>query len=127
MKVHHTKYKPRYEAYILENLDFDYDGKLINAKPSKDEKIRYLAKRFKREKKWQIEQEGTRPALIDWLAGMALPIPCYNGDIIELAERLGSIDENPSDQLIDRVVENYFPFMANIILNMEGFTKCLND
>ena len=128
MKVHHTKYKPRYEAFILEILDFDYNGKKWTyVKPSKDEKIRYLAKRFKREKKWQIEQEGIRPALIDWLAGMALPIPCYNGDIIELAERLGSIDKNPSDKLCERVVENYFPFMANIILNMEGFKKCLND
>lgn len=121
MKVHHTKYKPRYEAYILDNLDFDYDGKLIHVKPSKDEKIRYLAKRFKREKKWQIEQEGIRPALIDWLAGMALSIACYNGDIVDLAIELGSIDENPSDKLCERVVENYFPFMANIILNMEGF------
>ena len=121
MKVHHTKYKPRYEAYILNKLAFDYDGKLIHVKPSKDEKIRYLAKRFKREKKSQIEQEGIRPALIDWLAGMALPIACYNGDIIDLAIELGSIDENPSDKLCERVVENYFPFMANIILNMEGF------
>ena len=121
MKVHHTKYKPRYEAYILDNLDFDYDGKLIHVKPSKDEKIRYLAKRFKREKKWQIERKGIRPALIDWLAGMALPIACYNGDIIDLAIEMGSIDENPSDKLCERVVENYFPFMANIILNMEGF------
>ena len=121
MKVHHTKYKPRYEAYILDNLDFDYDGKLIHVKPSKDEKIRYLAKRFKREKKWQIEQEGMRPALIDWLSGMALPIACYSGDIIDLAIELGSIDENPSDKLCERVVENYFSFMANIILNMEGF------
>ena len=130
MKVHHTKYKPRYEAFILENLDCDYARENLNYshhKPSKDEKIRYLAKRFKREKKSDIEQMGIRPALIDWLAGIALPIPVYNGDIIELAERLGSIDKNPSDKLIERVLENYFPFMANIILNMEGFTQCLND
>jgi len=32
---------------------------------------------------------------------------------------MGSINENPSDQLIDRVLENYFPFMASIILDME--------
>ena len=118
MKVHHTKYKPRYEAYILDHIDVDYENQPLT---TKEQKIEFLAKRFNSEKKTDIEQMGTRPALIDWLQGLAIPFACYNGEIIDLAIELGSIDENPSDKLCERVVENYFPFMANIILNMEGF------
>ena len=50
---------------------------------------------------------------------MALPIATYNSEIIDLAIEMGSIDENPSDNLIDRVLDNYYPFMANMILEME--------
>jgi hypothetical protein len=32
---------------------------------------------------------------------------------------MGSIDENPSDKLQDKVIDNYFNFMANIILSIE--------
>jgi len=54
-----------------------------------------------------------------WLSGIALPIATYNSEIIDLAIEMGSIDENPNDKLIDRVLENYYPFMANMILEME--------
>ena len=57
--------------------------------------------------------------MIDWLSGLALSLPCYNGEVIDLAIAMGSIDENPSDQLIDRVLANYFQFMASIVLDME--------
>jgi hypothetical protein len=53
------------------------------------------------------------------MAGIALSLPCYNGEIIDLAIAMGSIDENPSDKTIDRVLENYWSFMAGIILDME--------
>ena len=118
MKVHHTKYKPRYEAYILDHIDVDYENQPLT---TKEQKIEFLAKRFNREKKIDIEQTGIRPALIDWLQGLAIPFACYYGEIIDLAIEFGSIDENPSDKLCERVFENYFSFMANIILNMEGF------
>ena len=33
---------------------------------------------------------------------------------------VSSIDENPSEALEDRVIENYFSFMANIILSFKS-------
>ena len=32
---------------------------------------------------------------------------------------MGSIDENPSDKLINKVCNNYWDFMANVILSFE--------
>ena len=62
---------------------------------------------------------GKQKAMSDWLSGLAINIPYTYNDIIELAVSMGSIDENPSEALQDRVCENYWLFMANIILSFE--------
>jgi len=116
MKVHHTKYKPLYEAYILQFIE-DENG---NQPPNKAASVERLYQRIWKEKGWQIERDGIRVAIIDWLQGIALPIAVYNDDIIDLAIDFGSIDENPSDKLKEQVVNNYWSFMANIILGMEA-------
>ena len=118
MKLHHLKYKKNYRAFILDIIDQDAkedEIKLIDDKA----KIRFLFDRFYSEYEWRVKQAGKRQAMIDWLSGLALSLPCYNGQVIDLAIEMGSIDDNPSDQLIDRVLANYFPFMASIVLDME--------
>ena len=57
--------------------------------------------------------------MTEWLQGLAINIAYTYGDIINLAVEMGSIEENPSEALEDRVIENYFSFMANIILSFE--------
>ena len=115
-KVHHTKYKRLYETYILDTVQ-DVDG---NPLPHRQAKINRLFERFQSEYCWRVGQVGKHFAMIDWLQGIALPIPVYNSDIVELAIAFGSIDDNPSDKLFERVCANYFGFMANIILGMES-------
>tara|TARA_R110002050_G_scaffold255698_1_gene394442 strand:+ start:274 stop:690 length:417 start_codon:yes stop_codon:yes gene_type:complete len=118
MKLHHLKYKKNYRAFILDIIDQDAkedEIKLIDDKA----KIRFLFDRFYSERSYDIKRKGKRQAMIDWLSGLALSLPCYNGEVIDLAIEMGSIDDNPSDQLIDRVLANYFPFMASIVLDME--------
>jgi len=118
MKLHHLKYKKNYRAFILDIVHQDAkedEIKLIDDKA----KIRFLFDRFYSERSYDIKRKGKRQAMIDWLSGLALSLPCYNGQVIDLAIEMGSIDDNPSDQLIDSVLENYFPFMASIVLNME--------
>ena len=114
-KVHHTKYKPLYEAFILDTVE-DEDG---NPLPNRQAKINRLFERFTSEYGWRVEQVGKHFAMIDWLQGLALNIPYTNSDAVELAIAFGSIDENPSDKLFERVCDNYWAFMANIILGME--------
>ena len=115
MKVHHTKYKPRYEAYILDTIT-DYDG---NELPTREAKINHLFERFNSEYGWRVDQVGKQKAMADWLSGLAIDIPYCNTDVVKLAIEMGSIDPNPSDKLFYRVCDNYWSFMANIILGME--------
>ena len=117
MKLHHTEYKKNYKAYILECISTEDD--LINKDLSDDEKINYLFERFYSEYGFLVERQGKHSAMTDWLSGLAINIPYTYSDIIELAVNMGSIDESPSEELEDRVIENYFSFMANIILSFE--------
>ena len=120
MKLHHTEYKKNYKAYILEciSTEFNWDD-LIEKDLSDDDLINYLFDRFYSECGWAIPREGKRSAMTGWLQGLAIAIPYTYSDVIELAIEMGSIDENPSEALEDRVIENYFSFMANIILSFE--------
>ena len=120
MKLHHTEYKKNYKAYILEciSTEFNWDD-LIEKDLSDDDLINYLFDRFYSECGWAIPREGKRSAMTGWLQGLAIAIPYTYSDVIELAVEMGSIDENPSEELVDRVIDNYFSFMANIILSFE--------
>ena len=120
MKLHHTEYKKNYKAYILECIatEFNWDD-LIEKDLSDDDLINYLFDRFYSECGWAIPREGKRSAMTGWLQGLAIAIPYTYSDVIKLAVEMGSIDENPSEELEDRVIDNYFSFMANIILSFE--------
>ena len=129
MKLHHTEYKKRYKKYILSSVSKEMRENGIK-KTNDNSVISYLFNRFNKEYGWKLRQEyhlisgkGKQEVMSEWLSGLAINIPCYNGDVIDLAIKMGSIDKNPSDKLIDRVVANYFNFMANIILSLEPKRK----
>jgi len=119
MKLHHTKYKENYKRYILDTIE-EYDCDDCNLKTDED-KINYIFNRFYSEYyKGNIAlRYGKQKAMADWLSGLALNLPFYYGEIIELAISMGSIEENPSEKLQDKVIENYWEFMANVILGFE--------
>jgi len=114
MKLHHTKYKANYKRYILNRIYIE--GKEL---ASDQEKIDYLFNRFYSEYDWNIARYGKYKAMKEWLQGLALDIPYWNNELVPLAIELGSIDDNPSDELQSKVVNNYWDFMANIILGFE--------
>ena len=66
-----------------------------------------------------IERVGKLKAMREWVQGLALDIDYYYDDIVKLAIKMGSIDPNPSKKLIEKVENNYWDFMANIILGFE--------
>jgi hypothetical protein len=116
-KLHHTEYKKNYKNYILSTVETG-----LNDEPLKtdEEKINYILNRFNKEYEWNIQKVGRYKAMSEWLSGLALDIEFYNDEIVKLAIKMGSIDEKPSEKLQATVINNYFNFMANIIL---GFKK----
>ena len=117
MKLHHTKYTKNYQDYILTTLTEDYDGKPFK---TDEDKINYLFDRFYKEYGWLVERVGKQKAIAEWLSGLAINIAFTNYDIVELAVEMGSVDKDPTEKQKDQIVDNYFNFMAKIILKMEG-------
>ena len=114
-KVHHTVYKPRYEAYILDAIT-DTNG---NELPTREAKVKRLFDRINSECGWNIARIGKQKAIAEWLSGLAIDIEYYYDGIVDLAIKFGSINENPNDKLYNKVCENYWLFMANVICGME--------
>tara|TARA_Y100000004_G_scaffold165129_1_gene195781 strand:+ start:205 stop:576 length:372 start_codon:yes stop_codon:yes gene_type:complete len=121
MKLHHTKYKENYKRYILDTIDeVDCDDCKLT---TDEDKIKYIFDRFNSEYDWAIERYGKVRAMTEWLQGLALNIPYMHDEIIKLAIAMGSIDDNPTEKLETKVINNYWSFMANIILGFEPKTE----
>ena len=120
-KLHYTKYQENYKNYILDCIDSEDD--LINKELSREEKIKYLFDRFNSEYGWNIQRAGKQKALEEWLSGLAINIPYTHFDIIELAKNMGSVNQNLSTAQEDRIIENYFNFMAYMVLLLEDEIK----
>ena len=121
MKLHHTKYKENYKNYILECIDSE--DELIGKTLSRTEKIKYLFDRFYSEYGWLVERKGKFEAMQDWLSGLAINIPCYYSDIIQLAKDMGSVDNDLTEKQEDKICETYFGFMARMVLLLEQEEK----
>jgi len=115
-KLHHTEYKKNYKNYILSTIEEDTEGKPIKTDA---EKIKYIFDRFYSEYGCNIKRVGKLKAMTEWLQGLALDIEYWNNSIVPLAIKMGSIDENPSEKLKTKVIDNYWSFMANVILWFE--------
>ena len=116
MKLHHTKYKENYKRFILSTIETD-----INEKPISKyiDKVDYLFKRFYSEYGFEISRVGKQKAIANWLSGLALDLPFYYDDIVNLAVEMGSIDPNPSDALRTKIEQGYWDFMARMIMEIE--------
>jgi len=112
VKVNHTQYKKNYKSYILDCLD-------VPESMTEKDKINHLFDRFASEYGFMVRRVGKPKALAEWLSGLAIDIPYYYEDIVDLAVEMGSIEPNPDGKTIDLVCDNYWDFMAKMILSFE--------
>lgn len=121
MKLHYTKYHENYKNYILDCIANEDD--LINKELNRKEKIGYLFNRFYSEYGFMIERIGKQKTIAEWLSGLAINIPYTYEDIISMAKNMGSVEDNLSSVQEDRICENYFNFMACMVLLLEDEIK----
>ena len=119
-KLHHTEYKKNYKKYILSTVETG-----LNNEPLKtdEEKIKYIFDRFYSEYDFMIDRVGKHKAMSEWLSGLALDIEYYNYKIVKLAKDMGSLDTDSTYKAEQKIINNYFDFMANIILGFEPKEK----
>ena len=116
-KLHYTKYHDNYKNYILDCLDAE-DG-LIDKELTREEKIKYLFDRFYSEYGFMVERVGKQKAIEEWLSGLAINIPYTYEDIIYMAKNMGSVDSDLTQVQEDNICQNYFNFMACMVMLLE--------
>jgi len=116
-KLHYTKYHENYKNYILDCIDVEDD--LINKELTREEKIKYLFDRFYSEYGFMVERAGKQKAIEEWLSGLAINIPYTYEDIIYMAKNMGSVDSDLTQVQEDNICQNYFNFMACMVMLLE--------
>lgn len=109
------------KTFILASITGDgYDVTLTTNK----EKAEFLEATFQAEFGRRAIQIGPMPAVEEWLRGLpsALTIPFYNGHILEHAVKWGSLPLDATEKQEDKILDNYWHFMANKVLQiMNGY------
>ena len=61
-----------------------------------------------------IARKGLYGAFTEWLQGVpsAIRIDIYNSEILELAEKWGSIPHNATSRQEDKIIDNWFNFIT---------------
>lgn len=104
-----------YRGLILDAIDNEgfEDCVYFNKCETRAEKISFLVGRFKSEYGWRVKQVGVLNALTDWLQGLALNVPFYNHEILELA---GALESSEAAQ--DMILTNYWKRLAGAAMAM---------
>ena len=117
LKTNSKQYQENFKKYILSVIDSeDLPSKTMSDK----EKIDFLFVRFTRE--YCHEQNMKRYKnnftliMTEWLSGLAINIPYTYNKIIKLSKKLLETDTLKNE---DKIIENYFNFMAIQIMRLE--------
>ena len=102
------------KTYLLTAMSEDSDGIQYNIVDS----IGMVECRFYAEYGHEISRQGLHGAIREWLMGLALPIDYNNYDILNLAVLWQSIPADYSEKQVDKILENYWSFMAHKLLQL---------
>ena len=102
------------KLYILECISENFEGNKLNIAES----IIHVNARFMSEYGHEIARYGRQKAMINWPMGLAINIEFMNFEILKLAVKWGSIPENYSEKQADKILDNYWDFMAGKLLQL---------
>jgi len=106
--------RENYEKYLLESIDNEgyEDEEPLN---TPKEKLEFLKNKFRSQYGHEIERKGERKAFEEWISGLPsiYNIEFQNYEILKLAKRMGSLQQNPTEKQEDRTLENYWNYITN--------------
>ena len=93
----------------------------IDSEGTTAEKIEFARNRFNSEYGKLVRYYGSEQLTIqNWLQGLcsAVPIEFENVEILKLAKQWGSIPEDATEKQEDKILDNYWSFMATKLLQL---------
>ena len=95
------------KSYLMECIVDEMEPPMNNL-----EVINHCQERFHSECGWNVQRIGRVKAVEEWLRGLPTNIAYWNGEILELAVKWGSLPENATEKQEEKITENYWHFMA---------------
>ena len=116
LRTNTKKYQENFKTYILEVIESEDLPQDI--KTDKD-KVNFIFERFDSEYNYANNIRRTpnfQLRFAEWLQGLAVNLPYNYNDIIELAKKLLETDQLKNE---DRIIQNYWSFMAFQIIKLK--------
>lgn len=100
-----------YKSYMLESINTLCMG---SDAITNEELAAYVYETFESEYQHETDRYGRQKAFSNWLAGLptVLTIAFTNHDILKLAVKFKSIPKDYTEKQADKILTNYFTFMA---------------
>lgn len=109
------------QIHMLSCLDFS--GYNLTPEPLTEEEKLHAAMKIARQEVGHIEiQEGITAMLEYWFSGLCsvCSLPYMNHEILEYAVKWGSLPRNYTEAQADKILENYWHYMASQFRLMIG-------
>ena len=121
-----AKQNKKYDKYIMSCLcdnprELGYDWDFKKSSNIETSKIDFFFYNFIDTQNWNIIRKGQLNALTEYLQGLpsGIDIPFMNYDILELAKKFGSIPNNATEKQEYDILENYWRFIANKLIQLK--------
>lgn len=88
------------------------------------ETVQHIKDRFLSEYGHEVKTVGIHRAMISWLQGLPLPLPYTDHEILVKTKEWGSLPSNPTEKQEEKIVKNYWSFMATQILKLFAALEC---
>ncbi len=102
------------KLYLLKAIETDSEGNKYSMMGSLD----HITQRFHGEAQWNIDRKGEQAAMTEWLQGLAINIAHERYEIRELVTKWGSIPQGATEEHNQKILDNYWHFMATKLLQM---------
>ena len=112
-------------TYILNAIDGEGYGKVLNTNA---EKLQFLADRYKSEYSfpYNLRRYGSHQICFqNWIMGLP---SCFNVDfenyrIVEIAKEWNDLNEQSTERQIDKIINNWFNYIASKTIQLMGKNK----
>lgn len=121
MQINQPKFK--YDLMLEDILIDSLDGEDTTPFETNEEGFKHLFERYYHEVgKWQERSMTRIQSIRHWLQGLAINIPIYNNDIIELAKKY---NYQQSDSADEALIDSYWNALAIQFFNLTR--KIMNE
>ena len=121
MSTNSNKFLTTMKEYFLNCANLEAYN-IDSSKMTEVEIFHKLQEIFANEYSHEIRRKGTQTAFAEWLSGLptVLIIAFENYKIIELAKQWGSLEDNSTEREENKILANYFNFMACKFFQVAG-------